>query len=69
MIKSFSRFAKSASQVAFAFVICSSASLAQNQFAPAIKVNDRVITGYELDQRARFLQVLNAPGNPADLAL
>ena len=68
MIKSFSRFAKSASEVALAFVICSSAALAQNQFAPAIKVNDRVITGYELDQRARFLQVLNAPGNPADLA-
>jgi hypothetical protein len=34
MIKSFSRFAKSASQVAFAFVICSSAALAQNLFAP-----------------------------------
>lgn len=41
---------------------------AQNLFAPVIKVNDTVITAYELEQRARMLTVLNAPGNPADLA-
>lgn len=37
-------------------------------FGPVIRVNDKVITGYELDQRARMLQVFNAPGNPQDLA-
>lgn len=41
---------------------------AQGQFAPAIEVNDRVITGWELDQRARMLTVLNAPGNVSELA-
>lgn len=37
-------------------------------FGPVIRVNDKVITGYELDQRARMLDVFNAPGNPQDLA-
>jgi peptidyl-prolyl cis-trans isomerase SurA len=36
---------------------------AQGLFAPAIIVNDQVITGYELEQRSRLLQVLNAPGD------
>lgn len=36
--------------------------MAQNIFAPVIKVNDSVITEYEIEQRIRFLQVLNAPG-------
>ena len=34
---------------------------AQGLFAPAITVNDQVITGYELDQRARMLTLLNWP--------
>ena len=42
--------------------------VAQNLFAPAITVNDSVITVYELEQRARMLSVLNAPGNPQELA-
>ncbi|SHH77430.1 peptidylprolyl isomerase [Marivita hallyeonensis] len=41
---------------------------AQNLFAPAIRINDSVVTAYELDQRARMLAVLNAPGNPETLA-
>jgi len=41
---------------------------AQNLFAPAIKVNESVVTAFELDQRARMLTVLNAPGNPNTLA-
>ncbi|QFS82765.1 Chaperone SurA precursor [Roseivivax sp. THAF40] len=41
---------------------------AQNLFAPAIRVNDAVITNYEIDQRARMLQLLNAPGNPQEAA-
>ncbi|MBA3908812.1 MAG: peptidylprolyl isomerase [Rhodobacter sp.] len=43
--------------------------MAQDLFAPRIYVNDRVITGYEVEQRAKFLQVLRAPGNPEDEAL
>ena len=41
---------------------------AQNLFAPAIRVNDAVVTVFELDQRARMLTALNAPGNPETLA-
>ena len=44
------------------------AAPAQNLFAPAIIVDEMVITGYELDQRARMLTLLNAPGNTNDLA-
>jgi peptidyl-prolyl cis-trans isomerase SurA len=43
--------------------------LAQDLFAPRMIVNDRVITGYEVTQRAMFLQVLQAPGNPEEEAL
>ena len=35
---------------------------AQNLFAPVAKVNENVVTEYEVQQRQRFLQVLNAPG-------
>ena len=38
---------------------------AQDLFAPAIKVNDKVITNYELDQRERMLRLFRAPGDPA----
>ncbi|MCV2870507.1 peptidylprolyl isomerase [Defluviimonas sp. WL0002] len=38
---------------------------AQGDFAPAITVNDRVITGYELDQRIKFLEILRIPGDHA----
>ncbi|MBV7393602.1 SurA N-terminal domain-containing protein [Mameliella sediminis] len=41
---------------------------AQNLFAPAIQVNDSVITYYELQQRKRMLQVLQAPGDSTKLA-
>ena len=41
----------------------------QNLFAPVARVNDRVITQYELNQRALFLQLLNAPGNLEEEAL
>ncbi|SFA73291.1 periplasmic chaperone for outer membrane proteins SurA [Poseidonocella pacifica] len=41
---------------------------AQGLFAPAIRVNDRVITNYEIQQRVRLLGVLNNPGNPAEVA-
>ena len=35
---------------------------AQNMFAPVAKVNDSVITEFEVGQRTRFMQILNAPG-------
>ncbi|WP_420325584.1 peptidylprolyl isomerase [Mameliella sp.] len=41
---------------------------AQNLFAPAIQVNDSIITNYELQQRRRMLQVLSAPGDLTQLA-
>jgi len=49
-------------------VTLSGAALAQGLFAPAITVNDQTITGYELQQRARMLEVLRSPGNPRTLA-
>ncbi len=36
---------------------------AQNLFEAVIKVNDQAITRYELEQRARMLQLFRAPGN------
>jgi peptidyl-prolyl cis-trans isomerase SurA len=42
---------------------------AQDLFAPRLIVNDRVITGYEVEQRVLFLQVLRAPGNLQEEAL
>tara|TARA_R110000868_G_scaffold408790_3_gene692715 strand:+ start:88705 stop:89979 length:1275 start_codon:yes stop_codon:yes gene_type:complete len=41
---------------------------AAQSFAPVIRVNDKVITQYEIDQRIRLLQLLNAPGDPRSLA-
>jgi peptidyl-prolyl cis-trans isomerase SurA len=50
-------------------LILAGPGLAQDLFAPRLYVNDRVITNYEVEQRALFLRVLRAPGNPADEAL
>lgn len=44
-------------------------ALAQNLFAPRLYVNDQVITEYEVIQRALFLKVLRAPGDPMEEAL
>jgi len=52
-----------------ALVFLGTPTFAQNQFAPAVKVNDQVITNYEVDQRARFLTLLRAPGDPRKEAL
>ncbi|MFU8824009.1 peptidylprolyl isomerase [Yoonia sp.] len=41
---------------------------AQNQFAPAITVNERVITQYELNQRIRLLEVFRTPGDLRQVA-
>lgn len=36
---------------------------AQGLFSPAIRVNDRAITNYELEQRILMMQALNSPGD------
>ncbi|NIZ09865.1 peptidylprolyl isomerase [Pseudooceanicola sp. HF7] len=41
---------------------------AAQSFSPVIRVNDEVITAYELDQRTRLLSVLGGTGDPAELA-
>lgn len=51
-----------------ALMIGAAPTFAQGLFSPAIKVDDQVITTYELNQRALMLQVLRAPGDPADTA-
>jgi peptidyl-prolyl cis-trans isomerase SurA len=43
--------------------------LAQDLFTPRLYVNDRAITQFEVEQRALFLRVLRAPGNPEEEAL
>lgn len=44
------------------------AAQAQGLFSPAIRVNDSVITGYELRQRALFYRFISAPGGLEELA-
>jgi len=41
----------------------------ENLFAPVVRVNDRVITQYELTQRILFFEALRAPGNLEEFAL
>lgn len=41
---------------------------AQDLFAPVIVVNDRAVTGYELDQRIRLLEAFGTPGDIPALA-
>ena len=41
---------------------------AQGLFSPAIKVNDKAITYFEIEQRARMLTLFRTPGNPEELA-
>ncbi|MCA3526664.1 MAG: SurA N-terminal domain-containing protein, partial [Rhodobacter sp.] len=40
-----------------------SASAADGSFAPRVIVNDSVVTNFEVEQRARFLQLINSPGD------
>lgn len=44
-------------------------AVAQNLFAPAVLVNDDVVTGYEIEQRLQFLTLLNAPGATRDAVI
>jgi len=46
-------------------VTAASTARSQNLFAPAIKVNDKVITQYDLNQRSLMLTMFRSPGDPA----
>lgn len=46
-----------------------SPAAAQNLFAPVVTVNGAAITEFEVQQRQRFLQILNAPGATRKAAL
>ncbi len=52
-----------------ALVLGAIPAMAQNLFAPVATVNDSAITEFEVQQRARFLQVLNAPGATREAAI
>lgn len=45
-----------------ATLMAGSPLMAQNLFQPIVYVNDSAVTRFELDQRIRFMQLLNAPG-------
>ena len=45
------------------------AARAQNLFSPAVYVNDRVITHFEVEQNRRFLEVLGQRGNLREIAI
>ncbi|MEL6640616.1 MAG: peptidylprolyl isomerase [Pseudomonadota bacterium] len=49
-------------------VATAGASMAQGQFSPVVIVNDRAVTGYEIDQRARLLTLFRTPGASRELA-
>ena len=54
--------------VCLASLLAAPMAIAQSPFSPVVKVGDGVITRYQLDQRALFLSLLRAPGNPRELA-
>ncbi|UWR71000.1 peptidylprolyl isomerase [Phaeobacter inhibens] len=60
------RLTQSAAAIALATAVMfgPAPTAAQGLFAPAVTVNDAVVTNYELQQRARFLTLLRDPGDP-----
>lgn len=54
--------------VATALLTAALPASAQNPFEPVIYVNNAAITRYEIDQRLRFMTLLNAPGVSPDAA-
>ena len=55
--------------VVFAALAPASAALAQNPYAPAIMVNEGVITRYDIDQRIKLLEALGASADLRKLAV
>ncbi len=58
-----------AALIAIALSAVAPAGGAANPYAPALIVNDRVITAYDVEQRIAFLDALGAPGDLNELAL
>lgn len=48
--------------------IPAAAQAADNPFAPVLYVNNRAVTGYEIEQRAAFLELVRTPGDLMELA-
>lgn len=68
MMKQNMRHLLLAAATAGALLAPATASLAQSLFAPVIKVDDQVITRFELEQRIAFLATVNTPGDLEKLA-
>lgn len=51
-----------------ALALFAGAAAAQGMFSPVITVNDRAVTGYEIDQRIRLLEAFRTPGDLPRLA-
>lgn len=62
------RIAATAALALGALVASPGEALAQNLFAPVVKVNDDAVTAYERSQRMAFLRILRAPGDIGELA-
>ena len=56
-------FLRCAALALLAAVLAIPAPAARAQFSPVIEVNDRAITGYDLEQRVALLRALGAPGD------
>ena len=54
--------------IALTLWITPQAAMAQGTFGPAIVVNNRAVTGYEIDQRAKLLELFRTPGAGRALA-
>lgn len=50
-------------------LVLPAATLAQGPFAPRVHVNDRVVTNFEVEQRALFLRLFSTPGDLEAVAL
>lgn len=62
-------FSRLMAVVFFSLGLTSSPALSQSAFSPAIFVNDKVITYYEIEQRTLLLTLMNAPGEVRELAI
>jgi len=49
--------------------VAASPAAAQNPFSPAVRINDSIVTYYEIDQRALFLETVRTPGDLREQAL
>ncbi len=54
--------------MAAALALFTGAAVAQGMFSPVITVNDRAVTGYEIEQRIRLLEAFRTPGDLPRLA-